>query len=404
MPRHLPGNTLPAFAARFIRASLTVAILASASFAWAQADQPKTPRDQSDAPRMSCQKTSFGRTAPAPEGQPIHLYTCTNAHGLQLRMCDYGAIVVSMATPDRNGQQSNVTLGFPDLEGYLQRHPYFGATVGRYCNRIAGGKFSLGDKPYTLATNNGPNHLHGGEVGLDKVVWEAQPVEEEGAVGVQFHYVSKDGEEGYPGNLDITATYTLTNDNELWIEFQATTDQPTPVNLTNHCYWNLAGRVGGTILDHELMLAANAYLEVDDTLIPTGKRISVARSPFDFRASKPIGQHLLGIPSDPVGYDHCFVLNNQSGKLAFAARVTDPKSGRVMEIHTTQPGIQLYTGNFLDGDPTGAGFKQYAGFCLETQHFPDSPNQPAFPSTILKPGEKYRQLTVHKFLVDRSRG
>ncbi len=390
MPRPL-GFVVPAL----------VAWMVLAGQAAAQPNPSSPSRARSDAKRMHYAKTRFGQTAPGADGQTIHLHTCTNRSGLELRMIDYGAIVVSMKTPDRDGHLSNITLGFPSLEGYLARHPYFGATVGRYCNRIAKGKFTLDGKSYSLATNDGPNHLHGGEAGLDKVVWDAEPIETETAVGIKFHYVSKDGEEGYPGTLDITATYTLTEDNELRIEFRATSDQPTPVNLTNHCYWNLAGARGGTILDHELTLAANTYLAVDDTLIPTGQQKSVAKSAFDFRTAKPLGRHLLGIPSDPVGYDHCFVLNNQSGKLAFAARVKDPSSGRVMEIHTTQPGIQLYTGNFLDGAAAGGGHMQYEAFCLETQHFPDSPNQPAFPSTILKPGETYEQVTVHKFLVDR---
>lgn len=337
-----------------------------------------------------------------PDGRQVDAFLCSNRRGMAVELTNYGAIVVAVHTPDRDGETANVTLGFTKLDGYLQRHPYFGATVGRYCNRIAEGTFSLGGKQYTLAKNNGPHHLHGGERGFDTVLWDAEPFLTREGAGVKFHCVSKDGEEGYPGNLDVTAIYSLTNQNELRVEFQATTDQATPVNLTNHCYWNLAGAGRGTILDHELTIAAGEYLAVDETLIPTGERRSVARSPFDFRSVKPIGRHLLHLGGEPMGYDHCYVLNDQSGKLTFAARVKDPKSGRVMEVHTTQPGMQLYTGNFLDGSEEAGGYRQYEGFCLETQHFPDSPNQPDFPSTILKPGEQYHQVTVHKFLVDPS--
>ncbi len=346
---------------------------------------------------MTVEKSSFGKTA---DGEEVFLYTCTNANGLVMNLTNYGAIVVSLETPDRDGELDNITLGFDSLDGYLARHPYFGATVGRYCNRIAGGKFTIGENEYTLATNNPPNHLHGGVMGFDKVIWNAEEVQNENEVGVRFTYRSPDGEEGYPGNLDATAVYTLTNDNEMKVEFTATTDQPTPVNLTNHNYWNLAGAGSGTILDHELEIAADQYLPVDSTLIPTSELADVEGTPLDFTTAKKIGDDIKQIDSDPQGYDHCFVLPSQDGSLALAARVKDPKSGRVMEIHTTQPGIQFYSGNFLDGSEAGGGFKQYEGFCLETQHYPDSPNQPSFPNTILQPGETYQQTTVHKFLVE----
>lgn len=352
-----------------------------------------------DAPResekkMRVEKTPFGAT---PAGESVDLYTCTNAHGLRMQVTNYGAIVVAIETPDRNGQLANITLGFSKLDGYLRRHPYFGSTVGRYCNRIARGKFTLLGKEYTLATNNGPNHLHGGKVGFDKVVWRAEPIQTDKSVGVRFSYVSPDGEEGYPGNLNVVTQYSLTNDNEWIAEYRATADEPTPVNLTNHNYWNLAGVGSGPILEHQLLLAADQYLPVDETLIPTGKLASVKGTPLDFTEPKSIGRDLKKIDAVPQGYDHCFVVRRKQSGLALAARVSEPKSGRVMEVHTTQPGIQLYTGNFLAGGEDEGGAQQYTGFCLETQHYPDSPNQPEFPTTILRPGETYLHTTVHKF-------
>jgi aldose 1-epimerase len=355
--------------------------------------QPQAPNRSGG--KMGIQKSSFGKTG---DGQPVTLFTCTN--GLVLKLIDYGAIVVSLEVPDRQGRMANVNLGFPHLEGYLQRHPYFGATVGRYCNRIAGGRFTLDGKSFMLATNNGPNHLHGGLMGFDRQMWRAEEIQSPHSVGVRFSRRSPDGEERYPGNLDAAVTYSLTSGNELKIEFTATADAPTPVNLTNHNYWNLAGAGTGTILDHELTLAADKYLPVDSGLIPTGELATVEGTPLDFRTPRRIGERLRQIQADPVGYDHCFVLRSQNGSLALAARVKEPKSGRVMEVHTTQPGIQFYSGNFLDGSAGSGGYAQYAGFCLETQHYPDSPNRPSFPTTILKPGEKYAQTTVHRFLVE----
>ena len=342
-------------------------------------------------------KESFGKTA---EGVEVELYTCTNANGLVMKLTNYGAIVVSLETPDRDGKLANVTLGFGDLAGYLPRHPYFGATVGRFCNRIAKGKFSLEGKDYTLATNNDPNHLHGGNAGFDKVVWTATEQQTDDAVGVEFSYRSPDGEEGYPGNLDVKVVYSLTNKNELMVDFTATTDQATPVNLTNHNYWNLAGAGSGDIRSHELMIAADQFLAVDSTLIPTGKLSDVKGTPLDFSTAKQIGNDLDKIEADPVGYDHCYVLRETAEGLKMAARVKHPGSGRVMEIRTTQPAIQFYSGNFLQGGDDEGGYQQYHGFCLETQHYPDSPNQPDFPTTILKPGETYRQTTVHAFTVE----
>lgn len=346
---------------------------------------------------MKIETSSFGKT---PDGDDVTLYTCTNTNGLVLKMIDYGAIVVSVETPDRDGKLANITQGFDSLAGYIERHPYFGATVGRFCNRIAKGKFTLDGKEYTLATNNEPNHLHGGEKGFDKCMWKGEPVQSDSGVGIKFTYTSPDGEEGYPGNLATTVVYTLTNTDELKIEFSATTDKDTPVNLTNHNYWNLAGAGVGTIKDHELMLAADKALAVDDTLIPTGEMLDVADTPLDFRESHKIGDKLEETGLDPVGYDHCYALRSQDGSLALAARVKDPSSGRVMEIHTTQPGIQLYSGNFLDGTEATGNFNMHQAFCLETQHYPDSPNQASFPTSILKPGETFSQTTVHKFSVE----
>jgi aldose 1-epimerase len=368
------------------------------------ADSPKNDSQTTDTgskPAMSITRADFGKTA---EGQAISLYTLTNAQGLVLKMINYGAIVVSLETPDRDGKLANINVGFPTLDGYLQRHPYFGATVGRYGNRIAKGKFKLDDKEYELATNNGPNHLHGGKKGFDALVWEAAEVKSDDGVGLKFKLTSPDGDEGYPGKLDMVVTYTLTNNNELRVEYEATTDKPTVINLTNHNYWNLAGVGSGTILDHELTLAADKYLPIDDTSIPTGELADVAGTVFDFTKPHKIGERIDELKKEPhttKGYDHCFVLRGQDGKLAMAAKVKDPKSGRVMEIHTTEPGIQLYCGNFLDGSEGGAGLPQHAAFCLETQHYPDSPNQAKFPTTRLNPGQKYQSATVHKFSVEK---
>jgi aldose 1-epimerase len=333
-----------------------------------------------------------------PDGQAVAVYTMTNAAGIQVRAITYGAIVTSLVVPDRSGKRADVVLGFDTLDGYLKDPPYFGAIVGRYGNRIAKGQFTLGGKTFKLATNNGPNHLHGGLKGFDKVIWEAAAVESEAGVGVAFTRTSPDGEEGYPGTLKATVTYTLTDKNELAIDYRAVTDKATPVNLTQHSYFNLAG--GGDVLGHELMLNADRYTPVDDTLIPTGELASVQGTPFDFRKLTAIGARINA--DNPQikygrGYDHNWVLNRTGPGLQRAARVVEPKSGRTLEIVTTEPGLQFYSGNFLDGTITGKGGRVYAlrnGFCLETQHFPDSPNHPNFPSTILKPGETYSSKTV----------
>jgi aldose 1-epimerase len=362
----------------------------------APADEPASKKPRSPQ-KMSLKKSSFGKTE---SGQEAQLFTCTNKNGLVLKLTDYGATVVAVETPDREGKLANINLGFDSVKGFEGQHPYFGSTVGRFANRIAGGKFTLDGKEYTLAKNNGPNHLHGGIKGFNRVMWKAEPVETEEEVGVRFTYLSPDGEEGYPGAMTVTALYTLNNKDELKMEFTATTDKPTVVNLTNHNYWNLQGAYTGSILDHVLMIAAEKFLPTDATLIPTGALASVLGTPLDFTEPKPIGREIDTIKSDPIGYDHCFVLRSQDGDLALAARAKDPDTGRVMEVYTTQPGIQLYTGNFLAGNAGEGGAKQHEAFCLETQHFPDSPNQEKFPTTTLRPGETFKETTVHKFYAE----
>ncbi len=340
---------------------------------------------------MSLQKSDFGKTA---DGHTISLYTITNRNGHSVQFTDYGAILVSVNVPDRTGKVANVTLGYPTLDGYLTRHPYFGATVGRFCNRIAAGQFELDGTTYKLATNNGPNHLHGGIVGFDKLLWCATDFETENARGLRFHLRSADGQEGYPGNLDVVAEYAWSDANELAFTFSATTDKPTVVNLTNHAYWNLGGAASGDVLDHRLQLNCDRFLPVDEKLIPTGQLSDVSGTPLDFRSVRSIGERIAQLPASK-GYDHCFVVNGEAGQLRAAARVVHPDSGRVMEVLTTQLGMQLYTGNYLEPP-----FVQHAGFCLETQHYPDAPNQPSFPTTRLNPGEQFKQTTVHRFSVE----
>jgi len=340
----------------------------------------------------------FGRM---PDGTPVDLYVLTNANGMTAKIMTYGATLTELQVPDRNGKFADVVLGFDNLEGYQAGHPFFGSTVGRVANRIAKGRFTLDGKEYKLATNNGPNHLHGGMKGFDKVVWKAAVLGTEmGGLAVRFEYLSKDGEEGYPGNLKAELTYTLTDKNYLRLDYKATSDKATPVNLTNHSYFNLAGQGAGDILGQELMIAADRYTPTDSTLIPTGKIEPVKGTPLDFTMSTAIGKRIAEIKADPVGYDHNFVLRGDGKKAELAARVVEPKSGRVMEVLTTEPGVQFYTGNFLDGKNKGKGgavYKKHAGFCLETQHFPDSVNHANFPSVILKPGETFKSTTIYSF-------
>ena len=340
-------------------------------------------------------KANYGKL---PDGTAIDEYTLTNAKGVVCKVITYGAIITELHVPDRDGTMGDVVLGFDNLQQYLDGHPYFGAAIGRVGNRIAKGKFTLNGKLYTLATNNGPNHLHGGIKGFDKVVWTAEPMQGRDNVGVRFSYISPDGEEGYPGTLKVIMTYTLTDKNELRIDYQATTDRDTILNLTNHSYFNLAGK--GDILGHELMLKAKNYTPVDDTLIPTGEIKAVKGGPMDFTKAKPIGRDIKQLTNDPQGYDHNFALDSKGRKMALAARVYDPTTGRVMEVRTDQPGVQFYSGNFLDGTLKGKGgvvYNYQNGLCLETQHFPDSINHPNFPSVVLRPGQTYKTSTVYTF-------
>jgi aldose 1-epimerase len=338
-------------------------------------------------------------------GKDVVLYTLENASGMKARIMTYGATLVSLDVPDKSGKAGDVTLGFDTVEGYMTKaNPFFGATAGRYANRIAKGKFTLDGKTYTLATNNGENHLHGGVKGFDKVIWDAMPLPSNNAeqASVQFSYTSPDGEEGYPGTLKTVCTYTLNNRNELIISFYATTDKPTVLNLTNHSYWNLSGAAAGNILDHELTLYADKYVPVDKGSIPTGPLADVKGTIFDFTTPHTIGERIKQVGNDPLGYDHTWVLNGKAGDLKRCATVYDKTSGRLMDVLTTQPGVQFYTGNYLNGDAVARGnvkCNQHQGFCLETQHFPDSPNQPAYPTTVLRPGEEFRQITVHRFSV-----
>ena len=331
-----------------------------------------------------------------PDGENVEVFTLTNPHGLRARILSWGATLIEMSVPDRTGKVADVTLGFDALERYAQPHPFFGSIAGRYANRIAKGRFTLDGHACTLATNNGPNHLHGGLRGFDKRNWLGEP---RGNDAVRFTYTSADGEEGYPGKLTVAVTYKLTAANELWIAYEATTDQPTVLNLTNHTYWNLAGN--GDVLGHELRLNAAQVTEVDKDLIPTGEFRAVAGTPLDFTKPKAVGKDIAELKGEgtPGGYDHNYVIDGKPGELALAAEVHDPASGRSMRVLTSQPGVQLYTANHLK-DVAGRGGQTYgahAGLCLETQHFPDSPNHPNFPSTVLRPGETFHSLTIHEF-------
>ena len=334
-------------------------------------------------------------------GQPAQLYTLANDHGVVVTLTNYGGTIVTLHTPDRHGQPGDIVLGHDALEGYLTASPFFGCLVGRFANRIAKARFVLDDVEYTLAQNNGPNHLHGGLVGFDKVLWEGAPFQNASGVSVVLRYLSQDGEEGYPGNLDVTVIYTLTGANELRIDYGATTDRATVLNLTNHTYFNLAGQ--GDILGHVMQIEAERFTPVDDTLIPTGELRSVQGTPLDFRQPTAIGAR-IGQDDEQLrlggGYDHNFVVNGQAGQPRPAATVSEPGSGRTLTVHTTQPGIQFYSGNMMPDALPGKGGQVYtkrSGLCLETQHFPDTPNQPTFPSAVLRPGETYAETTVFTF-------
>ena len=377
---------------------VNLGVLALAAALTGCATQDRTPIISMN--KSSCKKMSFGLTK---DGTAVDLFVLANSHGMTAKIMTYGAIVTELQVPDRNGKLNDVVLGFDNLGDYVKGppyHPYFGSIVGRVGNRIAKGKFTLNGVTYQLATNNGPNHLHGGLKGFDKVVWTALPVQVPDGVAVKFSYLSKDGEEGYPGNLKVEVLYTLTEQNELRLDYTITTDKDTPKNVTNHSYWNLAGAENGGILSHELMLNADRYTPVDDTLIPTGELKPVTGTVMDFRKSTAIGARLKEVGGNPVGYDHNYVLNGAGKKLDVVARVTEPTSGRIMEVYSTEPGVQFYSGNFLDGSikgKKGVVYNQYHGFCLETQHFPDSVNQPNFPSYVLKAGQVYASTTIYKF-------
>lgn len=377
-------------------------ILAASSCTPAREKAVETKKEA--APDMSSKP--FGTTA---SGEAVQLYTLRNGKGMQADITNYGARVVSLLAPDRSGRFADVVLGFDTLEGYLGDNPYFGAIVGRYGNRIAKGRFTLNNVQYKLAVNNGENALHGGLKGFDRVVWQARMVQAAEGPGLELTYTSKDGEEGYPGNLTVTVVYTLTADNGLRIGYRATTDKDTVLNVTNHSYFNLAGQGEGDILGHVVQIEAGRFTPVDAGLIPTGELKSVEGTPFDFRKPMTIGARINEKDQQLVygkGYDHNWVLDHKMGSLDVVAKVGEPRSGRVMEVLTTEPGLQFYTGNFLDGTLKGKDGKVYphrAAFCMETQHFPDSPNKPDFPSVVLKPGATFESTTEYRFSAEPAR-
>ena len=381
------------------RIALTALIAVLTVAAGCSREESSTPVQ---TPRPLMTKSPIDKT---PDGQVVDLITLRNRNGMEVEILSYGGTIRSLKTPDRTGAIDDIVLGFDDLKSYMEKSPYFGCLIGRYGNRIAKGKFTLDGQTYTLATNNGANHLHGGVKGWDKVIWTPELNQDARSVRVALSYTSKDGEEGYPGTVKARVTYTLTEDDELIVDYHATTDKATVINLTQHSYFNLAGSKANDILGHELQLNAASYTPVDDGLIPTGEIAPVEGTPFDFRTPTAIGARINDAKNEQIkrglGYDHNFVLSrNGATGLVQAAKVTDPITGRTMTISTTEPGIQFYSGNFLKGDLTGKGGRVYphrSGFCLETQHYPDSPNQPKFPSTTLRPGEEYKSQTVFKF-------
>jgi aldose 1-epimerase len=385
----------------FILGALGFAAMAIAGCGGEAGDETdETAAAAAEADSMAIEHAPFGTM---PDGTVVEVYTLRNAHGIEAKVITYGGIITSLRTPDRNGQFADIVLGFDSLAPYLGEPPYFGAIIGRYGNRIANGRFTVDGRTYTLAKNNGENHLHGGVKGFDKVVWSAEPFRNDTARGLVLRYTSPDDEEGYPGTVNAEVTYTLTDSDQLVFDYHATTDRATPINLTQHSYFNLAGAGSGDILGHELMIDAASYTPVDGTLIPTGELAPVEGTPFDFRTATAIGAR-IGAQNEQIanggGYDHNWVLNRQGDGVSLAARATDPVSGRTLEVRTTEPGVQFYSGNFLDGTLTGKGGHAYghrSGFCLETQHYPNSPNEASFPSTILRPGEEYRSRTVFAF-------
>ena len=375
----------------------TTLLLAGTLFLFScnNSDDKSTTADSTEAPKSAAVVAQpWGET----DGKAVQLFTLTNSKGDEVKITNYGGIITSWITRDKEGKQSNVVIGYDSLQGYLAKPPYFGAIIGRYGNRIANASFALDGKTYKLAANNGKNSLHGGEKGFDKVVWNAAPSNDSSTLTLT--YLSPDGEEGFPGNLKTTVKYTLTDDNELLIEYEAETDRATPVNLTNHSYFNLTGDAGKSILDHKLWIDADNYTPVDAGLIPTGKIVPVQGTPFDFTEAKKIGERIANVPG---GYDHNFVLNDNATNLKLVAWLQDSVSGRKLEVFTTEPGLQFYSGNFLDGtlqNRDGKKIGKHNALCLETQHFPDSPNQPSFPTTILQPGQKYKTTTRYKVSVE----
>lgn len=361
---------------------------------------------QAIAAKLSVSQSFFGQApfGKMPEGTAAELFTLTNAQGMVVKITNFGGIITEIHVPDKHGVFANVNIGFDNFESYLQKDmPYFGALIGRFGNRIACGKFTLDGKTYSLATNNGNNHLHGGLVGFDKVVWATTSFETESSVGITLKYLSVDGDQGYPGNLDVTVVYELTNNNEILVKYHAVTDKATPINLTQHAYFNLAGK--GDVLSHEVMINADRFTAINDEAIPTGDLPLVENTPFDFRTPHSIGERINQDDAqlkNGNGYDHNFVLNKAHAKeLSLAARVLEKNSGRVLEVFTQEPGVQFYSGNWMDGSLKGKGwdYTRRTGFCLEPQHFPDSPNQPQFPNTILRPGEEYTSAMSYKFSV-----
>ncbi len=363
-------------------------------------NQSETEMVKTESEKNHIEKSAFGET---PDGQKVEKYTLSNDNGMEIDVITYGGIITRWTAPDKNGNYEDVVLGFNDLESYFGDVPYFGALIGRYGNRIANGQFSLDGETYTLAKNNGPNHLHGGVKGFDKAVWNAKTENTDDGASLVLTYTSADGEEGYPGKLDVKVTYTLTGDDQLDIHYEAVTDKPTVVNLTQHSYFNLSGDFSQDILNHEVTLNASAYLPVDAGLIPTGELRPVEGTPFDFTEPKAVGKE-INADNEQIkrggGYDHCWVLKETEENLGFAASAYHPRTGRLLEVYTDEPGIQFYTGNFLDGSLTsknGGTYGKRSGLCLETQHYPDSPNQETFPTTRLNPGDTYSSHTSFKF-------
>ncbi len=382
--------------------SLLPALLAATLGAACGAPSSEPPAAPAAAPAPTALHMTRSAFGALPDGQAVDAFTLTNANGMEVKAITYGGIITSLKVPDRNGQLGDVVLGYDALQGYVDKSPFFGTIVGRYGNRIARGRFTIDGTTYTLPINNGPNHLHGGPQGFDKKVWKAEPFERPDAVGVVFTHTSPDGDMGYPGTLQAKVTYTLTNDNTLRFDYEATTDKPTHVNLTQHTYFNLAGAGNGDVLGHELQMDADRYTPVDAGLIPTGDLATVEGTPFDFRTATTIGAR-IGADHPQIaaggGYDHNMVFA-RPGAMEPVVRVYEPTSGRTLTVSTSEPGVQFYTGNFLDGTITGKAGKTYpkrSGFCLETQHFPDSPNKPEFPSTLLRPGETYSSTTAYTF-------